>query len=149
MLLILGCIQMHGSFERTLVNVPPGVMIYTDEADVPKGQCQFINKQLANLFSIADAFTHVDEGGTQNLVESECLELDSTKPSRTLESLHLELDQFYRTGANLDDFTGEPTDKPPMECQAISGNVVSSSGGSGSLHASVYKKKDKNRTTLY
>ena len=56
------------------------------------------------LASSKDTFTQVDEGDSTggNLPDDLDLVLDRTKPSRSLESLRLELEQFYRPETDLD-----------------------------------------------
>jgi hypothetical protein len=60
---------------------------------------------MASLLTTSkDTFTQVDEGDSTggNLPDDLDLVLDHTKPSRSLESLRLELEQFYRPETDLE-----------------------------------------------
>ena len=60
---------------------------------------------MASLLATSkDTFTQVDDGDSTggNLPDDLDLVLDRTKPSRSLESLRLELEQFYRPETDLD-----------------------------------------------
>jgi hypothetical protein len=60
---------------------------------------------MASLLTTSkDTFTQVDDGDSTggNLPDDLDLVLDRTKPSRSLESLRLELEQFYRPETDLE-----------------------------------------------
>jgi hypothetical protein len=59
---------------------------------------------MASLLTSKDTFTQVDEGDStgSNLPDDLDLVLDRTKPSRSIESLRLELEQFYRPETDLE-----------------------------------------------
>jgi hypothetical protein len=59
---------------------------------------------MASLLTTSkDTFTQVDEDSTGgNLPDELDLVLDRTNPSRSLESLRLELEQFYRPETDLE-----------------------------------------------
>jgi hypothetical protein len=60
---------------------------------------------MASLLTTSkDTFTQVDEGDSTsgNLPDDFDLVLDRTKPSRSIESLRLELEQFYRPETDLE-----------------------------------------------
>ena len=88
-------------------------------------------------------FKKVDE----ELDELEELCINHNKPSRSLESLRFELQQFYQTVSDREDTNTSSNHQRPFSC--LHQSELVSSLGSNNLCSAVYQKQEKTHITLY